>query len=62
MSGSDRKTEMDDWTFSNAKLSKVLVSHEPSLGRLNDDDCEIDKLPIQQMRVDDKLRHRFKKN
>ena len=62
MSGSGRKTEMDDWTFSSAKLSKVLVSHEPSLGRVNDDDCKIDKLTIQQMRVDDKLRHRFKKN
>ena len=33
ISGSGRKTEKGDWTFSSAKLSKVSVSIEPSHGR-----------------------------
>ena len=60
ISGSGRKTEKGNWTFSNGK-SKVPLSHEISSGRENDDDCEIDELTIQQLRSDDKLRHKVQK-
>ena len=57
ISDSGRKTEKGNWTFSNGK-SKVPVSHEISSGRENDDDCEIYELTIQQLKSDDKLRHK----
>ena len=53
ISGSGTKTEKSK--------SKLPVSHEISSGREKDDDCEIDELTIQQLRADDKLRHKVQK-